>query len=301
MLVPRLGLSMILLFLFGCTGGRYLREAEVEKTCLVLSVGSTKGIAHVGAIDAIKELDINVDCVFGNSIGSVVGGVYAYNPSRDLGLVFKRLYQEYEEKTEEEVIKQSKKTGFLIGVGLTLLTGGVFGLETLIGTALGAYVGATSVEVFDNDRFERVLDDYFYNANIENLPIPFATSYKVRDKTGLALYIADRGNLAEAISRSSNNKYIFKNTNLKYIDPGVDRISIVPIEEAYNTFQPTRIIAINVSGSPSIYTKNVKCKVIEIKPYVNELEKGSEGYINSQIQLLYESGYNSTKQVLSEL
>lgn len=35
-----------------------------EKTCLVLSVGGTKGLAHLGAIDALKEKGVRIDCVY---------------------------------------------------------------------------------------------------------------------------------------------------------------------------------------------------------------------------------------------
>lgn len=45
------------------------------KTCLVLSVGGTKGVAHIGAIDALKAKGIDIDCIYGNSMGSA-----AYRP-----------------------------------------------------------------------------------------------------------------------------------------------------------------------------------------------------------------------------
>jgi hypothetical protein len=41
-----------------------------KKTCLVLSVGEARGIAHIGAIDALKEAGIKPDCVADNSMGA---------------------------------------------------------------------------------------------------------------------------------------------------------------------------------------------------------------------------------------
>lgn len=48
---------------------------------LVLSGGGAKGIAHVGALKVIEELGIPIDFVGGTSMGSIVGGLYAYGYS----------------------------------------------------------------------------------------------------------------------------------------------------------------------------------------------------------------------------
>ncbi|MDE7357635.1 MAG: patatin-like phospholipase family protein, partial [Bacteroidales bacterium] len=48
---------------------------------LVLSGGGAKGIAHVGTLKVIEELGIPIDFVGGTSMGSIVGGLYAYGYS----------------------------------------------------------------------------------------------------------------------------------------------------------------------------------------------------------------------------
>lgn len=48
---------------------------------LVLSGGGAKGIAHVGVLKVIEELGIPIDFVGGTSMGSIVGGLYAYGYS----------------------------------------------------------------------------------------------------------------------------------------------------------------------------------------------------------------------------
>lgn len=45
---------------------------------LVLSGGGAKGIAHVGVIKVLEELGIPIDYVGGTSMGSIIGGLYAY-------------------------------------------------------------------------------------------------------------------------------------------------------------------------------------------------------------------------------
>jgi len=50
---------------------------------LVLSGGSAKGLAHVGAIRVLESRGIHADVVTGTSMGSVVGGLYATGLSID--------------------------------------------------------------------------------------------------------------------------------------------------------------------------------------------------------------------------
>ena len=45
---------------------------------LVLSGGGAKGIAHVGVIKVLEELGIPIDYIGGTSMGSIIGGLYAY-------------------------------------------------------------------------------------------------------------------------------------------------------------------------------------------------------------------------------
>lgn len=50
---------------------------------LVLSGGGARGLAHIGVLRALRELDVPVDMVVGTSMGSVVGGAYAAGRSVD--------------------------------------------------------------------------------------------------------------------------------------------------------------------------------------------------------------------------
>ncbi|MDR2556096.1 MAG: patatin-like phospholipase family protein, partial [Bacteroidales bacterium] len=48
------------------------------KVGVVLSGGGAKGIAHIGILHKIEELGIPIDYIAGTSMGSIVGGLYAY-------------------------------------------------------------------------------------------------------------------------------------------------------------------------------------------------------------------------------
>ncbi len=52
-------------------------NAEEERIGLVLSGGGARGVAHVGVIQALEEMQIPVHAIAGTSMGALVGGLYA--------------------------------------------------------------------------------------------------------------------------------------------------------------------------------------------------------------------------------
>ncbi|MDY0343744.1 MAG: patatin-like phospholipase family protein [Lentimicrobium sp.] len=48
-----------------------------KSIALVLSSGGARGLAHIGAIDALLERGYHINAISGTSMGSVVGGMYA--------------------------------------------------------------------------------------------------------------------------------------------------------------------------------------------------------------------------------
>jgi NTE family protein len=44
---------------------------------LVLGGGGARGAAHIGVIKVLEEMRIPIDCIAGNSMGAIVGGLYA--------------------------------------------------------------------------------------------------------------------------------------------------------------------------------------------------------------------------------
>jgi NTE family protein len=52
-------------------------QATGFDTCLVLSGGGARGMAHIGVIRVLEREHIPVDCIVGTSMGAVVGSLYA--------------------------------------------------------------------------------------------------------------------------------------------------------------------------------------------------------------------------------
>ena len=53
------------------------------KIGVALSGGAARGLAHVGALRALLENNVSIDCIAGTSAGSLVGGAYATGLSID--------------------------------------------------------------------------------------------------------------------------------------------------------------------------------------------------------------------------
>ena len=61
-------------------------EQDVEdrpKVGLALSGGGARGIAHIGVLKVLEELNVPIDYIAGTSMGSIVGGLYAAGYSTD--------------------------------------------------------------------------------------------------------------------------------------------------------------------------------------------------------------------------
>lgn len=76
--------SYLFILLFLLTIPQILFSQEKKpKVVLVLSGGGAKGIAHIPLLQALDSLHIVPDLIVGNSMGSVIGGLYAMGYSGD--------------------------------------------------------------------------------------------------------------------------------------------------------------------------------------------------------------------------
>lgn len=289
-------LSIVFIYI-GCSHSSQFSK-KPGKTCLVLSVGGLKGIAHIGAIDALKKLNIKIDCVYGNSAGSLVGALYSFDPKSNLKKESKKLLSEYLEKTEKDKFGSASR-GFIFGAILTFFSGGIFGWETIITSTV---LGWDDVDEINLKRTENILNKYFYKQNIEDLSIEFATGYQENNENGIVMKTASKGNLSSAISKSISNPLIFNENvkQMKYFDPGSDRVAATPIFDAIQHFKPTKVIAINVTSESAMYFEIKNVEVIEIM--VNAVDS-SENEVRGFSQLIeknYNIGYNTVIKFLEE-
>ena len=72
----RISLLASLALLLAGTGAARAQNTGFD-TCLVLSGGGARGMAHIGVIKVLERERIPVDCIVGTSMGAVVGSLYA--------------------------------------------------------------------------------------------------------------------------------------------------------------------------------------------------------------------------------
>ena len=87
-------LRRIFSLLLVCVASYPAVSARDQSVGLVLSGGGSKGIAHIGVIQALEDNGIPVDYVTGTSMGAIVGGLYAcgYSPAEMLELIESRSF-----------------------------------------------------------------------------------------------------------------------------------------------------------------------------------------------------------------
>ncbi len=258
--------SALLASLLGCAHSPAQGEASARpRTCLVLSVGGAKAIAEIGAVMALRDAGIQIDCIAGNSMGAVVSGLFATAPGENLLGRFRTFRDRYLAQTRKDVTDAGFEGG-LVGALIVAVTGGA-ALPLLAAVGVGSLVGAGNIERRDRDRMVRVLDDQFQGVAIENLNIPYVTFYQQQEGDGLRIMEARKGNLARSIGRSIANPFVFENLDVRtqrQLDPGSDRLSAVPVEDTCRVFPGHRLIAINVTDQPLMYSRAMTCPVEEV-------------------------------------
>ncbi len=71
------GLSLLLIFTFLFPSSIFAQQKEEPVIGLVLEGGGALGLAHIGVLQVLEEMEIPVDRIGGTSIGGLVGGLYA--------------------------------------------------------------------------------------------------------------------------------------------------------------------------------------------------------------------------------
>ena len=162
------------------------------KIGLALGGGGPKGLAHIGVIKALEKNNIPIDFIAGTSVGSLIGGFYAY--SKNIATI------------EEYLMKKN---------WLQILS----------------YFADPSIRggLIEGNKMERFLDEYLYSSSFSDVKIPFhATSIDIQ--TG-DLVNLNSGSLSRAIRASCAVPILFKPVEISdhfYLDGGL--ISSVPVE-----------------------------------------------------------------------
>ena len=175
---------------------------------LVLSGGGARGIAHIGVIEELVKLNVNIASISGTSMGALIGGIYAVG------------------KLEE--FKQ-----WMLKVNRTK----IFKLIDFSFSTQGLVKG---------ERIFNEIKEFITDVNIEDLPIKYtATAFDIANGKEV---VFDKGSLFNAIRASISIPTIFTPLTLGdsvFIDGGV--VNNIPINTAKRV-QNDIVIAVNVNA-----------------------------------------------------
>jgi NTE family protein len=172
------------------------------KIGLALGGGGARGIAHIGVIRALEEMQIPIDYIAGTSMGSIAGGLYACGFTPDemekiiKGIKWDTLFQDAPERPEQSFRKKEDDFQHLIPIefGLNFKKGGIVLPPGLIaGSKLGFVLDTTMLPCSV--------------ANFDELRIPFR-AVATDIQTGNPVVLS-KGSLARSIRASMAIPAIF--------------------------------------------------------------------------------------------
>ncbi|MCF7858399.1 MAG: patatin-like phospholipase family protein [Candidatus Cloacimonetes bacterium] len=185
------------------------------KVGLALSGGGARGLAHVGILKVIDELDIQVDYISGTSMGAVVGGLYAmgYSANEIEDMIFAN---NFNAMLDESVSRKDQSISQKRWMPYANI---YFNLNNKFKPSLPE-------ALFSGSRLINKLFDFTYPAagitDFKKLPIEF-NCVATNIITG-EMKVFDKGNLHEVIRASMSAPSIFepmKIENELYIDGGI--------------------------------------------------------------------------------
>ncbi|MEM9997944.1 MAG: patatin-like phospholipase family protein, partial [Bacteroidota bacterium] len=223
--MTRLAPVLLALLTFSSVSAQDVQPSDAERPTvgLVLSGGSAKGIAHIGAIRVLEDAGIPVDVVAGTSMGAIVGSLYAigYTPDQMEAIVTSRdwtgLFTDAVDRRETGLSRRLSEGRTVLALPIE---DGAVALPT--GLVAGQRILAL---------LQRLTWPVATERDFRAFPRPFATVV-VDAETGDGVRI-DAGSLPLAVRGSMSLPSLFEPVEIaerRYIDGGFARN--LPVEDA---------------------------------------------------------------------
>lgn len=313
-------LSFICFSSVWCQDSLHTNEATVveqphtPKVALVLAGGGAKGLSHIGVIKVLEEAGLPIDIVVGNSMGSIVGGLYSIGydahqldsvthaidwmnlllDAPDYGnklLTNKKMNETYQLRVSldrRRFVRHGGKSGFIEGRNIKRL-------------------------------FSHLTEGVGYHADFNEFPRPFACN-ATEVKTG-SIYEFHEGNLATAMRASMAIPGAFTpvhKDSLMLVDGfltnnypvdvalrmgadiiiGVDLVAEENDSMRYESFTDLITHLLDVNGAP-LYESNIKNTQIYID--VDVTGYSSTSFNKTDIDTLIHRGEKRARQLLPQI
>ncbi len=164
------------------------------KVGLVLGGGGAAGVAHVGVLKVLEENNIPIDMIAGNSMGAIIGGLYASGMSADElektvnTLEWLDLFEDSQPRKDQRFHQKEVNSGFFNSFELGLRNGE---LKSPSGLVTGQKL------MFE---LRSLFTPVNHIQNFDQLPIPFR-AVATDIETGKPI-VLKKGNLAQSVRAS---------------------------------------------------------------------------------------------------
>lgn len=274
--------------------------ASAQRVALVLSGGGAKGLSHVGVLKALEEHQIPIDYVVGNSMGAIIGGLYAigYSPQEIEAFVKHKDFSKWVSGTINEQDFMSRledPNASWISVPFSIKERIISRLpSSVISTFLMDYA---VMEVF---AASSAAADY----DFDKLFVPFRCVASDIDSSQLV--VLSKGQLGTAVRASATFPLLFRPVEINeklLFDGGM--FNNFPVDIAEEEFKPDILIGSKAAGnyrSPqqndmlsllqNMLMRKADFSMPEDKSILIESQMGPAGVLDfSQIDTYIDSGY----------
>jgi len=274
---------------------RIKTEKKDFKVGLVLSGGGAKGIAHIGVLKILEEEGVKIDYIGGTSMGAMVGGLYA------AGYTVAQIDSIYKSTNFEEVIQDNlprRSKSFYTRESEQKYAISFPFKNMKIGIPVSFSKGQNTY-----DLFTRLLYDYRFYTDFNDLPIPFlciATDIATGQQV-----VFKKGNLAQAIVASGAFPTIFSPIEIDgkfLLDGGI--VNNYPIEEV-RKMGADIIIGVDVQSDLSDGEElNSMAKIVmqiinfQMLNTVDQKRKSTDIYIRPDITGYNVVSFNEAEKIL---
>lgn len=214
--------------------------AASAQTCLVLSGGGARGMAHIGVLRVLERERVPIDCIVGTSMGAVVGSLYASGLGADeierqLGaLDWGEMFVDRLDRRRDSLRRKAEDRSFLAKAGFGLRDG-------KLGVAPSFFEGQRLAVALRRALLQSGgVDDF------DALPIRFR-AVGTDLETGDAV-VMDRGDLVNAVRASMAVPGVFAPVSYgeySLIDGGIAMNLPVEVAQALGA---DRIIAVDIGA-----------------------------------------------------
>ncbi|HZY10694.1 MAG TPA: patatin-like phospholipase family protein [Bacteroidota bacterium] len=234
------------------------KNPDRPKVGLVLSGGGARGLAQIGVLRVLEKNQIPIDVIVGNSLGSVLGGLYAsgYSTTQLESIAVNTDWGELLSFSEE-----TKRQDLFIGQKRTEQEGFLSirfeGLEPIVPSSIS---GGQRLSNFFSYLTLQAL--YHPNPSFDDLKIPFRAV--ATDLYSGKRVILDRGSLSEAMRASVTVPLLYsplEKDSMAIVDGGL--VSNIPVDVAKSLGCDVTIVVNSTSGMRKEHQLNAPWEIAD--------------------------------------